>query len=134
MVLQSFNRHLRHGRVPFAPSLLALALLAGTARSAEEGEGEARRVDVNEYVVRGNSVLQARDIEAAVYPFLGPQRTLADIEGARDALQQRYQALGYQSVFVELPEQQVEGGVVYLQVSETRVGRVRVMGAQHYSP
>lgn len=134
MVLQSFNRHLRHGRVPFAPSLLALALLAGTARGAEEGEGAARRVDVNEYVVRGNSVLQARDIEAAVYPFLGPQRTLADIEGARDALQQRYQALGYQSVFVELPEQQVEGGVVYLQVSETRVGRVRVMGAQHYSP
>lgn len=134
MVLQSFNRHLRLGRVPFAPSLLALALLAGTAWGAEEGEGAARRVDVNEYVVRGNSVLQARDIEAAVYPFLGPQRTLADIEGARDALQQRYQALGYQSVFVELPEQQVEGGVVYLQVSETRVGRVRVMGAQHYSP
>ncbi|WP_233473631.1 ShlB/FhaC/HecB family hemolysin secretion/activation protein [Metapseudomonas otitidis] len=113
---------------------MALALLAGTAWGAEEGEGAARRVDVNEYVVRGNSVLQARDIEAAVYPFLGPQRTLADIEGARDALQQRYQALGYQSVFVELPEQQVEGGVVYLQVSETRVGRVRVMGAQHYSP
>ncbi|MBN0538134.1 ShlB/FhaC/HecB family hemolysin secretion/activation protein, partial [Pseudomonas aeruginosa] len=34
----------------------------------------------------------------------------------------------------ELPEQQVSGGVVYLQVTETTVGRVRVVGAKHYSP
>ncbi|MGA4475695.1 ShlB/FhaC/HecB family hemolysin secretion/activation protein [Ectopseudomonas chengduensis] len=100
----------------------------------EPAETAVRLVDVNEYVVRGNSVLDARDIEEAVYPFLGPQRSLSDIEGARDALQQRYQDKGYQSVFVELPEQQVEGGVVYLQVSETRIGRVRVVGAKHYSP
>ena len=47
----------------------------------------------------------ARAIEEAVYPYLGPQKTLVDLEGAREALQKRYQALGYQSVFVELPEQ-----------------------------
>jgi hemolysin activation/secretion protein len=110
------------------------ALAEHAAATQAEGEAVARLVDVNEYVVRGNSVLQARDIEEAVYPFLGPQRSLTDIEGARDALQQRYQAKGYQSVFVELPEQQVEGGVVYLQVSETTLGRVRVVGAKHYSP
>lgn len=87
---------------------------------------EPRPVDVNEYFVRGNTVLDARTIEEAVYPFLGPQKYLADIEGARDALQKAYQANGYQSVFVELPEQKVEDGIVYLQVSETKVGRVRV--------
>ncbi len=54
--------------------------------------------------------------------------------GARDALQAAYQEKGYQSVYVELPEQQVSGGVVYLQVTETTVGRVRVVGAKHYSP
>jgi hemolysin activation/secretion protein len=37
-------------------------------------------------------------------------------------------------VFVELPEQAVADGIVYLQVSETKVGRVRVVGAKHYSP
>ncbi|SDT12971.1 Hemolysin activation/secretion protein [Pseudomonas asplenii] len=111
---------------------LVLALLAGPL-AAEEAP-VARRVDVNEYVVRGNTVLQARDIEEAVYPFLGPQKALTDIEGARDALQKVYQAKGYQSVFVELPEQKVEDGVVFLQISETRVGRVRVVGAKHYSP
>lgn len=91
-------------------------------------------MDINEYVVRGNTVLDNRAIEAAVYPFLGPQRSLGDIEGARDALQAAYQEKGYQSVYVELPEQQVSGGVVYLQVTETTVGRVRVVGAKHYSP
>lgn len=117
-----------------APSWAEDAQAPAPATTPAPAQTPARLVDVNEYVVRGNSVLDARDIEEAVYPFLGPQRSLTDIEGARDALQQRYQAKGYQSVFVELPEQQVEGGVVYLQVSETRIGRVRVVGAKHYSP
>ncbi len=101
---------------------------------AEEVAPPAKLVDVNEYFVRGNTVLDARAIEEAVYPFLGPQKALSDIEGAREALQKVYQARGYQSVFVELPEQKVEDGIVYLHVSETKVGRVRVVGAKHYSP
>ena len=106
---------------------------AAQAQQAVES-APARLVDVNEYFVRGNTVLDARAIEEAVYPFLGPQKALSDIEGAREALQKAYQARGYQSVFVELPEQKVEDGIVYLQVSETKVGRVRVVGAKHYSP
>ncbi len=94
----------------------------------------AKRVNVNEYIVRGNTVLQSRDIEKAVYPFLGPERSLADIESARAALQKVYQDRGYQSVYVDLPEQQVAEGIVFLQVSETKVGRLRVVGAKHYSP
>lgn len=111
-----------------------LALASSCALADPSTAGAERRVDINEYVVRGNTVLDARAIEEAVYPYLGPQKSLSDLEAAREALQQRYQALGYQSVFVELPEQKVEGGVVYLQVSETKVGRVRVVGAKHYSP
>nr|WP_254075146.1 ShlB/FhaC/HecB family hemolysin secretion/activation protein [Pseudomonas aeruginosa] len=113
---------------------LSCASLADEAPPAAAGAEPQRLVDINEYVVRGNTVLDNRAIEAAVYPFLGPQRSLSDIEGARDALQAVYQEKGYQSVYVELPEQQVNGGVVYLQVTETTVGRVRVVGAKHYSP
>ncbi|MBT2372645.1 ShlB/FhaC/HecB family hemolysin secretion/activation protein [Pseudomonas fluorescens] len=115
----------------------ALGALAQPVQADEEGaqpEAPARLVDVNEYFVRGNTVLDARAIEEAVYPFLGPQKSLGDIEGARDALQKIYQERGYQSVFVELPEQKVDDGIVYLQVSETKIGRVRVVGAKHYSP
>jgi hemolysin activation/secretion protein len=93
-----------------------------------------RKVDIAEYIVRGNTVLDARAIEKAVTPFLGPERTLKDVEAARDALLAAYQAAGYQSVYVDLPEQQVTQGVVFLQVNETRVGRVRVVGAEYNSP
>ncbi|WP_313624336.1 ShlB/FhaC/HecB family hemolysin secretion/activation protein [Achromobacter sp.] len=123
--------------------VLTLAINAAWAQSAPAQDAEsaavpaaadARRVNINEYIVRGNTVLEARDIERAVYPYLGPDRTLADIEAAREALQTIYQERGYQSVYVDLPEQQVADGIVFLQVAETKVGRVRVVGAQHYSP
>ncbi|CAB3718367.1 hypothetical protein LMG3458_03734 [Achromobacter deleyi] len=119
-----------------APGAMVLALAAGAAwaQPAPAADSNARRVNINEYIVRGNTVLDARDIEKAVYPYLGPDRTLADIESAREALQTIYQERGYQSVYVDLPEQQVADGIVFLQVAETKVGRVRVVGAKHYSP
>ncbi len=126
---------------------LVLGLQAGAiAQDAQQGQAQAgqaeqaaaaadtRKVDVSEYIVRGNTVLDAKAIEKAVYPFLGPERTLADIQSARDALQAAYHELGYQSVYVDLPEQQVTGGVVILQVAETKIGRLRVVGAKNYSP
>ncbi len=119
-----------------APGAMVLALATGAAwaQPAPAADSNARRVNINEYIVRGNTVLDARDIEKAVYPYLGPDRTLADIESAREALQTIYQERGYQSVYVDLPEQQVADGIVFLQVAETKVGRVRVVGAKHYSP
>ncbi len=140
--MEHFFKSLRPGGtgrwLPLWSCLLCLGVTSGAnaeeAAPAEQPQAAARLVDVNEYVVRGNSVLDASAIEEAVYPFMGPQRALTDIEAARDALQKVYQTRGYQSVFVELPEQKVEDGIVYLQVSETKVGRVRVVGAKHYSP
>lgn len=120
-----------------AVAILALGLPSGAlaqGAAQEAPAADALRVNVNEYIVRGNTVLDAVAIEKAVYPFLGPDRSLTDIEGARDALQAAYHERGYQSVYVDLPEQQVNAGVVILQVAETKVGRVRVVGAQHYSP
>jgi len=105
-----------------------------TVPTAETAAADTREVNVDEYIVRGNTVLDLRDIERAVTPFLGPRRTMKDIEAARDALLAVYQAKGFQSVYVDLPEQQVTEGIVFLQVNETRVGRVRVVGAEYTSP
>jgi hypothetical protein len=98
--------------------MLALPGMARAQEAAAAPAAPERQVNNEEYLVRGNTVLDARAIEAAVTPFLGPGRTLKDVEGARDALVAAYQARGYQSVYVDLPEQQVEQGVVVLQVSE----------------
>lgn len=107
------------------------AAASSPATSAAEAP---RRFDVNEFIVRGNTTLAALDIEKAVYPFEGPDRSLDDVHAARDALQKIYQDRGFQSVVVELPPQQVKDGVIVLQVVEAKVGRLRVEGAEHYSP
>ncbi len=127
-------------------AVLALAAQAGMAQvpspppapsavvAAPAVANDTRKVDIAEYIVRGNTVLDVRAIEKAVTPFLGPQRTMKDIEGARDALLSAYQAQGFQSVYVDLPEQQVTEGIVFLQVNEAKVGRVRVVGSEYTSP
>jgi len=121
------------GRLAAAVGLLLSPLLAAAQQAGEDAPAPPK-VTINEYVVRGNTVLEMRQIEAAVTPFLGPDKTMADVERARDALSELYQTAGYQSVFVELPEQQVTGGVVLLKVNQTPIGQLRVVGTRHESP
>lgn len=129
-------------KAPLLAPLSLCMLASGVPAFAQEqapaapasAEAPEPRVNLLEYRVRGNTVLDARAIEAAVGPYLGPGRTLADAEAARAALQAAYQQRGYQSVYVDLPAQQVSGGVVLLQVTQTRVGAVNVVGARHHDP
>ncbi len=92
-----------------------------------------RQFDVWEYRVLGNSLLPNADIEKAVYPFLGPDRQIDDIEGARAALETAFKDAGFPMVVVNLPEQQVVSGIVRLQVLEGRVDRVKVSGSRYFS-
>lgn len=109
---------------------MVLAMAAAGGARAEEPV----RFDVFEYVVEGNTVLPAGDIETAVYPFLGPQRSLQEINAARAALERAYHDRGYLSVAVELPEQQVSEGTVMLRVTEGRVERLKVTNSEYHLP
>ena len=115
-------------------AVLALHAAVTSAQVAETTERRAVRFDVFEFVVQGNTVLDVETIERAVMPFMGPSRAMSDVEGARAALERAYQSRGFQSVGVDVPEQQVDGGVVVLQVVEATVGRLTVRGAKYYSP
>ena len=82
--------------------------------------------------MRGAKLLPPVDVESAVYPFLGPGRTKADVEQAAEALSKAYHDKGFQTVNVEIPEQQGRGGVVVLDVKEVAVGRLRVHGSRYF--
>jgi len=88
--------------------------------------------DILEFVVDGNSVLDTETIERAVYPFLGPDHLMKDVESARAALEKAFQAKGFLTVSVDIPEQKVVEGVVHLRVIEGRVGRLRVTGSRYF--
>ncbi|WEK02146.1 MAG: ShlB/FhaC/HecB family hemolysin secretion/activation protein [Candidatus Sphingomonas phytovorans] len=93
----------------------------------------ARHVDINEYFVEGNTALGDPEIEEAVYPYLGPDKTLDDVEKARVALQKAYADKGLKTAFVEIPQQNVVGGRVRLVVTEAKIGQVAVTGEKHTS-
>ena len=89
---------------------------------------------IREYRVRGAKRLPQRSIEKAVYPFLGPRRGEQDVEQARQALEKAYKDQGYQTVYVEVPQQDPRSGVIIMQVVEAPVGRLRVKGAKWFLP
>ncbi len=92
------------------------------------------RIFIQEYQVKGAHHLTRTEIEEAVYPYLGPGRTKDDVEKARAALEKEYQAKGYQAVFVQIPAQPWHDGSIVLEVTESPVGRLRVLGARYFLP
>jgi len=86
-----------------------------------------------EYRVEGNTVMRAIDIERAVTPYLGVGKSIKDVEAARQSLEKTYHAHGYQTVLVNIPQQEVSAGVVRLTVVEAPVGRLEIKGSRYHS-
>ena len=99
----------------------------------DESEPATEAFDVWEYRVSGNTILNNRSIERAVYDHLGPDKTIADVELARGALERSYREAGFSTVLVSIPEQTVDAGVVRLEVTEGKIGKVRVRDARYVS-
>ncbi|OYW44771.1 MAG: hypothetical protein B7Z08_06165 [Sphingomonadales bacterium 32-68-7] len=121
-----------------AAALIALAIAsAGSAQDAPADAAAAQeelQFDVMEYAVRGNSMLTAAEIQRALMPHTGYTKRVADVMAARAALEEAYRQRGYQTVVVEVPQQDVSSGVVELAVVEGRIGNVRVVGADYVLP
>ena len=117
----------KHGRwwARLALTLLCLPLLA---------QAQDLRFPIYEFEVRGNSLLSVDALESAVMQHMGEAQSLKSVEAARAALAQAYQDAGYLTVVVSIPEQNVDSGVVQLQVTEAPVERLRVVGAQYALP
>lgn len=118
---------------PAARRLAALGAFALACARALAAEPAGPVFDVFEYRIEGNSVLSTLAIERAVYPHLGEQKTIQDVERARTALEQTYRDAGYATVAVDIPQQKVDRGVVLLRVTEGRVERVRVTGNRYFA-
>jgi hemolysin activation/secretion protein len=88
---------------------------------------------IREYRVQGAKRLSKLEVEAAVYPYIGPARTEQDVEQARSALEKAYKEKGFQAAAVQVPVQQARNGVVILRVTEGIVGRLRVTGSRYFS-
>ncbi len=118
---------------PIAAFTLLLGLVVDARAATEPVVDDVARFNVWEYRVLGNSVLAPREIESAVYPQLGPGKSLVNVEKVRETLERLYRDRGYGTVFVDIPEQDVVDGLVRLRVTEGRLDRVQVKGPRYFS-
>jgi hypothetical protein len=88
---------------------------------------------IKEFRVIGSHQLNRSEIEKAVYPYMGPERTPEDVEKARAALEKAFQDKGFQTVSVQIPQQSGKRGIVFLQVAEAKIGRLNVEGSRYFS-
>lgn len=113
------------------PVALAVSmLLAGVSPAFAQAEEAV--FQVSGFSVSGATLVEDAELQDATRPYVGAGRTFAHIEQARAAVQALYVARGYGAVQVVVPEQEVTGGVVRLQVVEARLARVEVSGNQHF--
>jgi hemolysin activation/secretion protein len=89
--------------------------------------------DIFEFVVEGNTKLTQEQIETAVYQYLGPEKSFADVESAREALEKGFQNAGFLTISVEIPEQRADTGAIRLLIAEGTIDRVSVKGSRYFS-
>lgn len=92
------------------------------------------RFAIREFRVTGVTLLDRRDIERAVMPYLGDARQFSDVDKARAAIEARYRERGFETVTVDIPEQTVKQGIVRLTVTERAIGELRVKGSRYFRP
>ncbi len=88
---------------------------------------------LQEYQVEGNTLLPTIEVERAVMTYLGENRSIKDIDAARGQLERAYHDRGYRTVVVNIPEQQVNQGIVRLRVTEAPVGKLHIEGSRYHS-
>ena len=112
-----------------ALSRILLVLFAFCFAAAKaSAQSETERFDIDRFEVVGNSLLSASEVETAVTPFAGAKREYADVQGALEALELLYRRKGFSAVQVFVPEQELDRGVVKLQVIESKLGSVKFEG------
>ncbi|WP_374088455.1 ShlB/FhaC/HecB family hemolysin secretion/activation protein [Methylomicrobium lacus] len=123
------------GRTLLTWSVFSLFPPAGAEVHAEPAKTAeaAPAFDLLMLQVDGNTVLDQQLIEKTVYPFLGPGKSIADVEKARQTLEEVYRKNGYPTVVVEIPEQDVVNDSVRLQVVEGTVERLKISGSRYYA-
>lgn len=117
----------------WAHRILLLVLAGGQSVCLAQEPPAPVRFEVTRFEVDGASQLAPDRIDAVLAPFVGPSRTIADLQQARAALEAAYARRGYGATQVILPEQEMRDGVVRLRVVEPKLGRIALEGNRFFS-
>lgn len=120
-------------RAPLTFALLALAILPARAAEAPGGRlAEGIAIDVKEFRFRGNRVIASARLEEALAAFRGRRLATEDLESLRRRLSDVYLAEGYVASGATIPDQEVEDGILHIDIVEGRLTDIQVTGDTRY--
>jgi hemolysin activation/secretion protein len=88
--------------------------------------------NIDHFEVDGNTLLPKGEVERLVAPMAGPHRVYGDIQKALEALEGAYREAGFTTVGVYVPEQELTGGVVRINITENVLGHVEIAGNKYF--
>jgi hemolysin activation/secretion protein len=94
---------------------------------------EVATFEIKAFMVEGNTLFPDKDERVPLYEFTGLNKTAADVEKARDVLEKFFHEKGFPTVFVSIPEQSLEDGIVRFQIIESTINSVTVNGNRYFS-
>lgn len=108
------------------------ALLAALLLCVQASWAQTVKFTIQSFEISGNTLLASESLRAALAPFTGDGREMADISKAAEAVRGAYTAAGYPVVQVFAPEQTTKGGIIALRVIEGRLNKISVTGNSAY--
>lgn len=90
-------------------------------------------LDIQRYVVEGDSPLSTEEARVLLVPYVGPGRKLSDIEMAASALERAMRERGFAFHRMFVPVQKSTAGEIRLQVIGIKLGKVEVIGNEKFT-
>ncbi len=91
------------------------------------------KVKVTKFNFTGNTVISTGELEAMVAGHVGKEYDIAQLRGVADQVTEAYRARGYTVAKALVPAQEVQGGVIEIQVLEGKLGQIVVQGNDNYT-
>ena len=129
-VLCSVSAHSAELRAPAAASAVPSASIPA---SAEVNASTGPSFRIVRYRIDGNTLIDGAAVQTIVQPHTGENCNFETIQAAVDAIYAAYNALGYQTIRVVIPEQAVQDGIVRLRIIESKLKSIVVQGNRYHS-
>lgn len=101
---------------------------SGDVIRAKVEELETKGVYVNSIEVAPSEILTREEIEPVISKYAGKNLFITDIQAMIDEINALYAKKGFVTARAYLPEQQVENGAIYIDLIESRIGKVTIDG------
>lgn len=89
--------------------------------------------NIRGYKIKGNTLLSVDVLKKSITPHTGINKNFSDVQHALESLEQSYKIKGYGMVQVYLPEQELDKGIIILNVIEPKISTLTVQGANYFN-